>query len=135
MSDGEDFDDGGGGGDDYEMMDYPVEEEDLEEDKDGVTVVEISKTNASGKRRPQARRKEDFITTKFLTKYERARVLGTRALQISMGAPICVPLDGEIDCLRIAQKELQLRVLPIIVRRYLPDDTYEDWKLKDLLIS
>merc|ERR1719410_2005328 len=35
------------------------------------------------------------VTTRYLTKYERARVLGTRALQISMNAPVMVDLDGE----------------------------------------
>jgi len=82
---------------------------------------------------PQPRSRENYTTTIFLTKYERARVLGTRALQISMGAPSTVPLDGETDCLRIAQKELQQRKLPIIVRRFLPDNTYEDWKLEELI--
>jgi DNA-directed RNA polymerase I, II, and III subunit RPABC2 len=37
------------------------------------------------------------MTTPYMTKYERARVLGTRALQISMNAPVMVDLDGETD--------------------------------------
>lgn len=82
---------------------------------------------------PTPRAKENFTTTIFLTKYERARVLGTRALQISMGAPTTVPAEGETDSLRIAQKELQQRKLPMIIRRFLPDNTYEDWKLEDLI--
>lgn len=52
------------------------------------------------------------ITTRYLTKYERARVLGTRALQISMNAPVMVDLDGETDPLRIAEKELRERKNP-----------------------
>lgn len=47
------------------------------------------------------------MTTPYLTKYERARVLGTRALQISMNAPVLVDLDGETDPLEIAAKELR----------------------------
>jgi hypothetical protein len=39
-----------------------------------------------------------------MTKYERARILGTRALQISLGAPIMVELEGETDPLQIAMK-------------------------------
>ena len=46
-------------------------------------------------------------TTQFLTKYERARVLGARGLQISLCAPIMVGLDGERDPLKIAEKELR----------------------------
>ncbi len=72
-------------------------------------------------------------TTPYMTKYERARILGTRALQISMGAPVMVELDGETDPLNIAMKELTEKKIPIIVRRYLPDGSHEDWKLEELL--
>ena len=61
-----------------------------------------------------------------MTKYERARILGTRALQISMNAPVMVELAGETDPLAIALKELKAEKIPIIVRRYLPDGSYED---------
>lgn len=72
-------------------------------------------------------------TTPYLTKYERARILGTRALQISMNAPVLVPLDGESDPLEIAMKELSQRKIPLIVRRYLPDGSYEDWSVSELI--
>ncbi|KAL0262587.1 subunit common to RNA polymerases I, II, and III [Diplodia seriata] len=60
-------------------------------------------------------------TTPYMTKYERARVLGTRALQISMNAPVLVDLEGETDPLQIALKELREKKIPLVVRRYLPD--------------
>jgi hypothetical protein len=41
------------------------------------------------------------MTTPYMTKYERARVLGTRALQISLNAPVMVDLDGETDPLEV----------------------------------
>ena len=41
------------------------------------------------------------VTTKYMTKYEKARILGARALQISMNAPIMVEADGEIDPLQV----------------------------------
>ncbi|KAH9255056.1 hypothetical protein BASA81_006815 [Batrachochytrium salamandrivorans] len=133
MSDGEEYDhDGAGGGGEDVEMDAEVHFEN-EDDEAKPAVVEISKPNSSSSRAPQPRDRGDYTTTKFLTKYERARVLGTRALQISMGAPCCVAIEGETDCLRIAQKELQQGKLPIIVRRFLPDNTYEDWKLEDLI--
>ena len=47
------------------------------------------------------------ITTRYLTKYEKARVLGTRALQISMNAPVMVDVGTETDPLEIAYKELR----------------------------
>ena len=78
---------------------------------------------------------QERITTHYLTKYERARVLGTRALQISMNAPVMVDLDGETDPLRIAQKELRERKIPIIIRRYLPDGSWEDWGIDELIVD
>merc|ERR1712226_892979 len=72
-------------------------------------------------------------TTPYITKYERARILGARALQISMNAPVMVELDGETDPLLLAEKELIHRVVPFVVRRFLPDGTFEDWKVSELL--
>jgi DNA-directed RNA polymerase I, II, and III subunit RPABC2 len=79
--------------------------------------------------------RSERITTRYLTKYERARVLGTRALQISMNAPVMVDLDGETDPLRIAEKELRERKIPIIIRRYLPDGSHEDWSVDELVVD
>ncbi|KZT30862.1 putative DNA-directed RNA polymerase subunit [Neolentinus lepideus HHB14362 ss-1] len=73
------------------------------------------------------------VTTPYLTKYERARILGTRALQISMNAPVLVPLDGETDALQIAIKELAARKIPLVIRRYLPDGSFEDWSVSELI--
>jgi len=72
-------------------------------------------------------------TTPFMTKYEKARILGTRALQISMNAPVLVDLEGETDPLQIAIKELKEKKIPLIVRRYMPDGYYEDWTCEELL--
>jgi len=74
------------------------------------------------------------VTTRFLTKYERARILGTRALQISMNAPIMVKPGSETDPLKIAMLELRARKIPIIIRRYLPDGSHEDWRIEELEI-
>jgi len=51
-----------------------------------------------------------------LTRYERARIIGARALQISLGAPVLLDIDrGEpID---LAMEELRLGVIPITVKR------------------
>ena len=76
---------------------------------------------------------EERITSSFMTKYEKARVLGTRALQISKNAPLMItPLPGECDPYKLAERELNERKVPFIVRRYLPDGSYEDWKLSEL---
>lgn len=44
-----------------------------------------------------------------------------------------VDLDGESDPLVIAMKELREKKIPLIVRRFLPDGTYEDWHVRELI--
>jgi len=50
------------------------------------------------------------------TRYERARIIGARALQISMGAPPLVEMETN-NPVKIARHELEIGVLPITVRR------------------
>lgn len=50
------------------------------------------------------------------TRYERARIIGARALQISMGAPILVR-TSKIDPLEIALVEYENDLVPITVKR------------------
>ncbi|RLG58827.1 MAG: DNA-directed RNA polymerase subunit K [Candidatus Hydrothermarchaeota archaeon] len=54
------------------------------------------------------------------TRFEKARIIGARALQISMGAPVLLKKINEIDPIRIAVKEFEEGVIPITVRRRLP---------------
>nr|ODN90929.1 DNA-directed RNA polymerase I, II, and III subunit RPABC2 [Cryptococcus depauperatus CBS 7855] len=82
-----------------------------------------------------AKANEIRVTTPYMTKYERARVLGTRALQISMNAPVLVPVEGESDPLEIALKELAAKKIPLVIRRYLPDNSFEDWKVEELIVQ
>ena len=49
-----------------------------------------------------------------------------------MGAPPLVSTEGLTDPLAIAERELAQKVLPLVVRRYLPDGSYEDWKVAEL---
>jgi DNA-directed RNA polymerase subunit K len=52
------------------------------------------------------------------TRFERARIIGARALQISMGAPLLVEVPaGMVDPIDIADLEFRKRVLPITVKR------------------
>lgn len=70
-----------------------------------------------------------------LTKYERARVLGARALQLSNGAKPMVSTSGLTDVLEIAKKELNEYKLPHIIRRKFPDGSYVDIKVSDMIIQ
>lgn len=80
------------------------------------------------------KRRGPTIGPKWMTRYERSRVIGARALQISMGAPILIRIDQEMhDPIRIAEVELKKRVLPITIRRKLPSHAFEDIALSELL--
>lgn len=70
----------------------------------------------------------------FLTKFERSKILGVRAEQLTNNNIIpCVELNGTENVIDIAEKELEQRKIPLIIRRYFPNETYEDWKLNELI--
>ena len=71
--------------------------------------------------------KKVLIGPDRLTRFERARIVGARALQLSMGAPILLPLeDFENKApLDIAVMELRAKVLPLSIRREQPNKTYQ----------
>ena len=74
----------------------------------------------------------------FLTRYEKARIIGARALQISLGAPILTDISGdivELDSMRIAEKELLSGILPLTIRRTLPSGKYQDIPLSWLYME
>ena len=103
MADEDEGNDGTGfedGGDDVEEDDFEEPDETMGDD---MPQVEILPTTDESQLETQKKK----VTTPYMTKYERARVLGTRALQISMNAPVMVELEGEIDPLQIAMKELE----------------------------
>ena len=62
-----------------------------------------------------------------LTRFEKARIMGARALQLSLGAPpfIEIPENAKTS-LDIALVELEQRVIPIIIRRVLPNGDYQN---------
>merc|ERR1712087_513762 len=111
---GDDFD---GGADVFD--DEPDEEMDEQDDLEGEEGEEGEDAQANGDVLEidppdgdvgEAVKPADRITTPYMTKFERARILGTRALQIRQ------------------------RKIPIVVRRFLPDNSYEDWTVDELVI-
>jgi DNA-directed RNA polymerase subunit K len=80
-----------------------------------------------------ARSKGKAVEGKFqFTKYEKARILGSRALQISMGAPYLVKLTKDdleaikYNPLEIAKREYEAGLIPITVTRPLPKQRVEE---------
>jgi len=62
-----------------------------------------------------------------LTRFERARIMGSRALQLSLGAPPFIDFSKNISTsLEIAMEELDQKVIPIVIRRTLPNGDYQN---------
>ncbi|KAJ9560128.1 hypothetical protein OSB04_005288 [Centaurea solstitialis] len=131
----DDFDMDTGGYDDEPVE--PELEEGAEEDVDGDKPEEDV---------PDPLVDEDKEETKLLKNLER---LSIHVLDGSMNAPVMVELEGETDPLRailvrlivafvilkIAMKELRQRKIPFTIRRYLPDGSYEDWGVDELIVE
>ena len=82
------------------------------------------------------------MVEQVLTKYEKARILGARALQIAMNAPLLIKISQDdlekikFDAIKIAETELESGVLPIVVNKPLPRKTEEVLKReKDRQVS
>ena len=74
-------------------------------------------------------------TLPFVTKYEKARILGERTKQLNAGAQSFVEVDDNvIDGYLIALKEFEEKKVPFIIKRPLPNGGCEYWKLSDLEI-
>ncbi|MCP8306429.1 MAG: DNA-directed RNA polymerase subunit K [archaeon] len=101
----------------------------------GSVIVSLSKAS------PNADEKAKKVTAKKvgigppkLTRFERARIIGARALQLALGAPPFIPIPSNItDPISLAIAELESKALPISIRRALPDGRYQDIPIDYLL--
>jgi DNA-directed RNA polymerase I, II, and III subunit RPABC2 len=116
---------------DCEEDDEPEEEELIETKRETrFDIVNMEKTY------------ENYYTQKretkpFLTKFERAKLLGSRAEMIASGSPTLVEIPKgikNINAYDIAKLEFKERKIPLIIRRYLPNGMAEDWRLSDMVI-
>jgi len=76
--------------------------------------------------------KEKRMTDPIMTQYERIRILGIRTKQISMGAKPMVKTTNNISAIELAKHELNNKTTPLIIKRPLPDNSYELWKINEL---
>ena len=66
-----------------------------------------------------------------LTRFEKARIMGARALQLSLGAPSFIEIpEGASTSLEIAMEELNKRLIPIVIKRTLPNGDYQNIPLE-----
>ena len=74
------------------------------------------------------------------TKFEKARMIGARALQIGMGAPFLINLTKKdlkrinYNPIEIAQMEFEEKKIPLKVIRELPNGEIEEWSIQEFLI-
>ncbi len=78
--------------------------------------------------------KDERKGSPFLTKYEKAKVLGVRAAQLGKNAPCMVDPRGAHNVLEIAKMELAAGVLPLVLQRHLPNGKIEEWPVSELQV-
>jgi DNA-directed RNA polymerase I, II, and III subunit RPABC2 len=114
----------------------PIEEDNIDENDDEndnhcesrFDIVDIAKTYENY----HHQKKE---TKPFLTKFERAKIIGVRAEMIANGAIAVVSVpQGVSSAYEIAKLEFKERRIPLFIRRYLPNGIVEDWRLQDMVI-
>jgi DNA-directed RNA polymerase I, II, and III subunit RPABC2 len=118
----------------FENDEEKLDNENIILDKEEEIIIDLENDECEDKKeKKQKIDKDQRVTLPYLTKFEKARVIGTRAVQISMGAKTCVEFDS-FDPIQIATKELYSKKIPLIIRRHLPNDKYEDWSINELMI-
>ena len=71
---------------------------------------------------------------KYITKYEKTKLIGIRAQQLASGANPYVEVPKHMtDVEKIAELEYELKRIPLIVQRNMPNNTTEYWKLEELI--
>lgn len=68
----------------------------------------------------------------YMTKFEKTRIIGQRADQISRGATPLVNIDGLNDALAIAEKELKEYKIPLKIRRQFPNGEIKEYSVCDM---
>ena len=127
----------------FQQNEDEEEEENGDEDLGEINEMEIEEEEEENVNKTLIKKSEsklipikDRLTSRFLTKYEKAKVIGERAIQISNGEEVYIDIpEGIWDPLLIAEIELKQRKIPFIIRRYLPDGEFEDWDINELIFD
>lgn len=77
---------------------------------------------------------EKRIGTRMLTKFERIRVIGHRAQEIAMGGKVKDEFGCAMNPYETAELELKQKKIDLVIRRFFPDGSYEDWRVDELII-
>jgi DNA-directed RNA polymerase I, II, and III subunit RPABC2 len=112
--------------DDEEITDLNIEDEEKQNDEDGFKILTYKNVLENIEKKPKK-------TIPILTKFEKAKIMGVRLQQLAYGAKPRVDTLGLRSIQEIVEKELKERKILFIIRRNLPNGTYEDWKLEEFV--
>lgn len=119
----------------YEMEIGKVADEnelvETERKKDEIIFSEVA-SNVVKMEKLKKVKKKDRTTRPCLTNYEFTHLVGERETQLARGAKVLIKNVKHLKPLEKALLEIKLNVSPIIIRRYLPNNKYEDWEIAEL---
>tara|TARA_B100001093_G_scaffold517152_1_gene597842 strand:- start:1413 stop:1838 length:426 start_codon:yes stop_codon:yes gene_type:complete len=76
------------------------------------------------------------VTKPFMTRFEKAKIIGVRSEMLANGAPALISVPKEItSTYKIAEMEYKEKKIPLIIKRKLPNNTFEYWKMDDLVLA
>lgn len=108
---------------------YADEEDKDEEDEEDMEELFDDETEEASNIVP----KEERTTKPFLFKYERVRLIGDRTKQISLGAKPMIKNSEHLPPKKVAELELEHRVMPLFIERPMPNGKRERWTLNELI--
>jgi DNA-directed RNA polymerase I, II, and III subunit RPABC2 len=116
-----------------------VEEDDLDDIEDDENTINISDNHkfeiVSKDKTYERLESRKRICSPMMTTHELTKLIGIRAQQLSCGMnPMVIVSPDIMDTKFIAIQELLQKKMPLILRRFLPNDLYEDWRVEDLII-
>ena len=112
--------------DNEDITDVNIEEEEKESEEKEFKLLTYKNIIENIEKKPKK-------TIPILTKFEKARIIGVRLQALAYGAAPCVDTTGLKSIQEIVNKELIERKIPYIIRRNLPNGTYEYWKLEEFI--
>ena len=116
-----------------------VEEDDLDDIEDDENTINISDNHkfeiVSKDKTYERLESRKRICSPMMTTHELTKLIGIRAQQLSCGMnPMVIVSPDIMDTKFIAIQELLQKKMPLILRRFLHNDLYEDWRVEDLII-
>jgi DNA-directed RNA polymerase I, II, and III subunit RPABC2 len=116
-----------------------IEEDDLDDIEDDENTINISDNHkfeiVSKDKTYERIESRKRICSPMMSTHELTKIIGIRAQQLSCGMnPMVIVSPDIMDTKFIAIQELLQKKMPLILRRFLPNDLYEDWRVEDLII-